>query len=203
MDLGNFFLKSFSSIFIIITPFLALPIFISLTAAEKEEIKNEIAFKSVMVAAIFLLLFIAFGNNILNLFGISEEALKISGGLILFVFSLQFILCPENYDNRSKKINDRNEIYVFPLGIPVIAGPGAMTYIIMLSNEAKNIHFMATITLALSLVCALFFTYVILILGDYIFEKLGNKWISILQKISGIILAAISIQIIMNGLNKI
>ena len=142
-DLLSFALLSFSSIIIVVNPLAATLLFVSLTATMDRTTKLKIARDSSEFALVILLIFTFAGGWILQLFGISIEAFRIAGGLLLFGIGMDMVYAKtsraqmtatEKYEGQ-----DADDIAVMPLAIPMIAGPGAITSVIVLMNEAAGL----------------------------------------------------------------
>ena len=195
-----FFIYSFVAIFIIVDPIMNIPFFVSVLERTDIEEYRLIVRKAIVVAAIILILFTYFGNLIFKLLGIKMYSFQIAGGILLFIISLEML-----FGRRTRtKVNEREEkewredIAITPLAVPLLTGPGAITTGIVLYSNAKAVEQKILLILAIILVFSI--AYVILVNSKRIFEIIGASGNRVISRIMGILLAAISIQLIVDGI---
>ena len=196
------FFQSFVLYFVVIDPLAAAPLFLIVTQGLKIKNKLKTAFEATLIATLILIFFAILGNFILSYLQISLSAFTIAGGIILFLISLEML-----FDKRSQR--KENEIKessavtsVFPLAIPLLAGPAAITSVIVsVADMGKNFLSQATGLLALILVMILTF------ISFYVVSKsskiINKKVTSVISRVTGIILAGLSVQFILDGIQKI
>lgn len=176
-------------------------IFIGLVAyAEPEEIRAT-ARKSIFVAAGIVLVFVVFGELILEKFGISLPAFRVSGGVLLFSIASKQLFgnaLPEAHPSDRRALTDKEDIAVFPLAIPLIAGPGLITLIIIIISNAQNHAQEGAAIGAMALV--LLITWVCFRAARRIRMVLGGSGINLVTRVMGVLLAARSVQIIADGI---
>jgi len=198
------FLSAFAVMFVIIDPPGCAPIFATLTQGTSKRHQNVMAVKSVLVATIILLLFAYGGEWVFAKLGISLDALRIAGGIMLFIIGLNMVFekRTEKREDRAEDlleaIDDPEDISVFPMGIPMIAGPGTMASLLLLMSKANSWQEEAAILTALCavlLICLIAF----LIAGPLI-KVLGKTFTNVLTRVLGILLATLAIQFVLDGL---
>ena len=200
----KFLFSAFSSLFIIVGPIGAIPIFLTIVKnATKDEIIN-VARKSTIFAASVLIVFAFIGTFILDFFGISINAFKIAGGILIARIGFEMLYNKDSSDEKedNKKQKQKNKLNLetlalIPLAIPMLSGPGAMNTTIALMSNAKNIFEGVYVILAIILVFIL--SYYILINATYVEKIMGEKGKVIFLKIMGLLTFVIGIQFVVNG----
>ncbi|MDR9817489.1 MAG: NAAT family transporter [Candidatus Methanoculleus thermohydrogenotrophicum] len=203
-DLLSFALLSFSSIIIVVNPLAATLLFVSLTATMDRTTKLKIARDSSEFALVILLIFTFAGGWILQLFGISIEAFRIAGGLLLFGIGMDMVYAKtsraqmtatEKYEGQ-----DADDIAVMPLAIPMIAGPGAITSVIVLMNEAAGMGIAAIAVVPVAAATAIGITYYMMRHSEIIVQRIGQREYRAVNRLMGMLLIAIAVQFIIIGL---
>ncbi len=193
MDL-NIFLHGLTSYFVIIDPIGAALIFHALTAGEERSFRWLMATKSCLISITIVLIFGFFGEGLLGKLGISIDALRVSGGILLFVTAFQLITQKSEYERAAKHM----DISVFPMSIPLIAGPGCLTLTILLFSEKSAAGAAPALILAVLLIYLA--TFCCLLLADNVKLLIGRTGDDILRRLLGVILAALAVQFISDGL---
>ena len=202
-DTLTFSLLALSSLIIIVNPLAATLTFVSLTSGMEEGARLRIAKESCRYALIILVVFALLGGIILQLFGITIEAFRIGGGILLFLIGMEMVYArtsrakltaTEKYESR-----EAEDISMTPLAIPMIAGPGAITTTIVLMNEAVGSYFEAGIVLA-SILVSILLTFVMMSRSDIIVAKVGQKEFRAVNRLMGMMLIAIAVQFVIAGL---
>ena len=198
------FINSFILFFITIDTIGNLPFFLSLTEDAKVQEKIRIAIKSTIIAFFILITFAYIGRYLLDALGVSLDSLKIAGGIILMFIAID-ILFEKRKVRREKKVDqalDKNsyeEITVFPIAIPFIAGPSTLTAVILLiGNYANFPEFQIPVIIAL--ISALALSLVLMIGGSYIVKFLPKQFLHITARVMAFILAALATQFIIDGI---
>ena len=196
------FFQSFVLYFVVIDPLAAAPLFLIVTQGLKIKNKLKTAFEATLIATLILIFFAILGNFILSYLQISLSAFTIAGGIILFLISLEML-----FDKRSQRKEDQIKessavTSIFPLAIPLLAGPAAITSVIVsVADMGTNLMSQATGLLALILVMILTF------ISFYVVSKsskiINKKVTSVISRVIGIILAGLSVQFILDGIQKI
>ena len=181
-ELIHFFTGTFVSIVSMVDPLMAIPVFITLTGDETTERRNEIAREASMNVFGILTLFFLAGTLILNIFGISINALKIAGGLMILMTASSMLEKKERLLSEEKEeARSREDIAFSPLAMPLLSGPGAIAVIIGLTVEAKDIAHYLIIFLVMVIVCYL--CYLCMKLAEPITKKLGNTLLKAFSRI--------------------
>ena len=198
------FINSFILFFITIDTVGNLPFFLSLTEGAKIKKRNEIAFKSIILAFFIMIIFAYAGRYLLDALNISLDSLKIAGGIILMFLAID-ILFEKRKKRREKRVEEAldeknfDEIIVFPMAIPFIAGPSALTTIIVLiGNYANFPEFQIPVILAL--VAALIVSLFLMIGASFIVKFLPAQILHATARVMAFILAALATQFIIDGI---
>jgi len=200
----TFALLALSSIIIIVNPLGATLIYVSLTTSLDRAQKDVIAKDSCRFALVVLLIVAVLGAWILQLFGITLEAFRIAGGILLFGIGMEMVYAKtsrtkltatEKYESR-----DTDDIAIMPIAIPMIAGPGAITTTIVMMNEAQAMTPVAIPVVIISIILSIAITYVMMKNSDYIMTKVGQREYRAINRLMGMLLIAIAVQFIINGM---
>jgi multiple antibiotic resistance protein len=146
----------FITFLVIIDPIVMVPLFVALTQRQSKELRRRTATRSILVAAITLLVIALVGQIVLRFLGIGLPAFRIAGGLLLLLLSIDMVFARQSgirstTDAETEEAEDSTDVAIFPLAIPLIAGPGAMTSIILLMGQTKGDLVLQTIVIALML----------------------------------------------------
>lgn len=194
----------FTAIFAIIDPIGNIPIFYSITQKYKKEERSKIIKTSIITALIVLFVFGLVGNYIFMLFHITIPAFKIAGGLLLFrvAFNMLYGITPgtKTTQREREEATEKDTIGIVPMGIPLLAGPGAISTVMLYNSNGE---FTNIIVVFISVIATLIITYILLRNVDKIFNKLGRVGSHAISRIMGLILAAIAIQFLINGVHQI
>ncbi|NQY20092.1 MAG: NAAT family transporter [Campylobacteraceae bacterium] len=205
----NSYLQITIGIMTIFSPFAAIPIFVNLTSSHSLREKNETAKTAAIAACVAGIISVFIGKNILVFFGISISSFKIAGGILLLLMAINMLNAkvPKAKSTKSelkeakKKSVNIKEIAVVPLAIPLIAGPGAISTIIIYSEQSSSFsHLIIMGFIIMGLSVYIFFT---LKMATFISKKLGITGINIISRVMGLILASISIEFITSGLLEV
>ncbi|MEE8295370.1 MAG: MarC family protein [Sphingomonadales bacterium] len=202
------FITAFVTFFIAIDPLGVSPIFAGLTQGETQKQKFKIALKGVVTSAVVLFLFAFFGKTFLSSLGISLDAFRVAGGLLLLLVAIDMVFekRTERRNQRAEEIQASDEpgedIAIFPLAIPMIAGPGAITAV-MLTVTAFEGDLQAQGIVYGTLFLVLVLTYVILVAAGWLVSLLGPSITTGLTRILGVVLAALSVQYIFDGIKNL
>jgi len=198
------FLNSFVLFFITIDTVGNLPFFISLTEGAKIKKKNQIAIKSVIYAFFILILFAYLGRYLLDALGVSLDSLKIAGGVILMFIAID-ILFEKRKKRREQKVeaalDEKNfdEIIIFPMAIPFIAGPSTLaTIILLMGNYAESINLQLVVILAL--IAALIVSLLLMIGANFTTKYIPPQILHATSRVFAFILAALATQFIIDGI---
>jgi multiple antibiotic resistance protein len=200
------FVKFFVVFFVVVEPVALAPMFASLTEGAAAPWKRRMAFKAVIVAAIILLVFAISGASFLSLMGISIEAFRIFGGLLLFLMALEMVFARESGTRTShdEKLESRKraDISVFPLAFPLLAGPGALTTILLWFGPhpvTREPALFGGLLLAAFLVLAL--AWLSMRLSGNISRLLGVTGANVANRLLGVVLGALAVQFLIDGIH--
>jgi multiple antibiotic resistance protein len=194
----EFLVPAFVTLFVIIDPIGLSPLFIALTQGMSEEERTRVGRRALLVSFVLLAAFGLFGEKLLTGIGISLAAFRISGGLLLFLTALD-MLFERRSDRRERRAGEAPaDPSVFPLAMPLIAGPGALTTMILLTSRHGDAASLAGINLVMAAVLGL--TYLAFRLSRHLARALGHTGIVVMTRLFGILLAALSVQFVLDGL---
>ena len=197
-----FFLKAFISLIAIMNPFSSVPIVISLVQDYSVKEIRIIAFKAALYAALILMFFLFTGDLLFKFMGITLPAFKVGGGILLFLIALNLVY-GEFGKEKGKKHEieaalQRENIALIPLAMPLLAGPGSITTVLILRASAKS--FEDVIWLLGAIILASFISFIVFAASSFLYNLLGKTGINVLSRITGILLLAVSVQFITEGL---
>lgn len=196
------FIQSFVVYFVVVDPLGNGPIFLSLTQSQNTKEKIQTSIEAVSIATIILISFSVIGKFILSYLSISLASFRIAGGLILFIIALEMLFNKrqERKEQIANEVKDR--VSIFPLAIPILSGPAAITSIIVIMSDIGDNIVYQIVSIA-SLISVMLITLVLFIIisksGDFINKKIVN----VFSRVIAIILAALSVQYIIDGLLEI
>lgn len=194
--------NAFVTLLVTLDPPGLAPVFLALTMGMSRQQRNQVAARATVIAFLILVLFALFGKAVLTALGISVPAFRVAGGLLLFVIAFDMIF--ERRTERKEKSAEVattkdmiHNIAAFPLAIPLIAGPGAISATLLLSGRMPGVTGLSTLCLIILFLCAL--TYLVFLLADRIESFLGETGRSVLSRLLGLILAALAVQFVADG----
>jgi len=201
----SFFIISFSSLFALINPIGISPIVLSVTEDLDPEEYNKTIKKGIIFATCLLLLFACVGELIFKFYGITIHAFKIAGGILFFKTGIDMLYAQTSRTRTTPQeaieAIETNDISIAPIGIPIIAGPGAITSVMLISHQAITLN--ERVFFYLNIVLVLLITYFVLKVAKKISKRFGMTGIRIIQRIMGLILMVLAVQFIINGINPI
>ena len=198
------FINSFVLFFITIDTIGNLPFFLSLTEDAKFKKRTQIAIKSTIIAFFILIAFAYIGRYLLEALGVTLDSLKIAGGIILMFIAID-ILFEKRKIRREKKVEEAldeknyDEIVVFPIAIPFIAGPATLATIILLVGNYANFP-ESHVVVIIALIAALIGSLILMIGGSYIVKFLPKQFLHTTARVMAFILAALATQFIVDGI---
>jgi multiple antibiotic resistance protein len=197
----HFSVLALSSIFFLVDPFAALPTFLAVTADQDSKRRVRTARKASLTAFVILTAFAFAGTYIFRLFGISLPAFEIAGGVILLLIGLDMLEAKRSPMQESPKetraAQSKDDAGIVPMGIPMLAGPGAITTVMVLVGQAQSRWQMVAIIGAIAITAAICF--VVLGSATRVAAVLGETGIRILVRIMGLLLVALAVQYFVNG----
>ncbi len=199
------FTTAFITLAVIIDPPGCAPIFASLTRGASAAERRRLAIRSAGIAWGLLMFFALLGEPLLRTLGISLSAFRLAGGIMLFMIALDMVFerRTERREERAREIEgtpEAEDISVFPMAIPMIAGPGSIASIMLLSARAEGTVEGATVLAAMTAVILL--TLIALLAAGPLMKLIGAKLEAMITRILGVILAALAVQFVLDGLER-
>ena len=199
------FIKFFVVFFVVVEPVSLAPLFAGLTTGASDGYKRKMACRSVLIASAILIVFAFTGAGFLQLMGISIDAFRIFGGLLLFLVALEMVFARESGTRTSSDEKDeakrRTDISVFPLAFPFLAGPGALTTVLLWFGKVSPTEHPALfggLLMAAMLVLAL--SLLSMLAATPIMRVMGVTGANVANRLSGVVLGALAVQFIIDGL---
>lgn len=191
-------LRDFMLIWATVDPVGSLALFAGLTASLTRDERRRVARRATTYAAIILVGAVVIGQIVLDAMGIHLLSLKLAGGLILFVFSLQMLF--GSLENAPASSDPGHDIAIFPLAMPSIAGPGTIMAVILLTDNDVYTVSQQAMTAGVLLI-VLLMTWGLFLASDAILRVIGRQGASILVRVMGLVLAALSVELVMSALS--
>ena len=200
------FFNSFAVLFIAIDAAGVGPLFLILTDGATKEQRYKIAIKAALIALTVLTIFGYVGQYFFNWIGVSLNSLKIAGGIILFIISIEMLLDKRRLrreENANKISHEKKleEIAVFPLSIPLIAGPSALTSIVLLVN-ANSYSSEELFMVYFALLSVMFVTFLHMIFSAFIANYTSRNILSVFSRVVALVLASLAVQFVIDGLKS-
>jgi multiple antibiotic resistance protein len=196
-------INAFILLFVVIDPISLAPLFSAMTRSATDSYRRKTAFKGVIIAGIILVIFTLLGDILLDYLNIEPASFSIAGGILLFLIAIDMLFVHQS-GLRSTTVSEqaeaeyKDDISVFPLAIPLIAGPGAFTTLLLLTD--KPAFSLETCVILLMLLLVLFITFFMLFIASRITGFLGETGTNVITRVLGIILAALAVQFIVDGM---
>ncbi|HET7922578.1 MAG TPA: MarC family protein [Gammaproteobacteria bacterium] len=198
------FVNMFIVLFVVMDPIGVTPMFGALTRGGGDLHRRRMAFKGVLLAAAILLVFAFIGDWLLHTLGISIPAFKIAGGILLFLIAMDMVFARQSggrstTEPEQQEARHKQDISVFPLAFPLIAGPGALTTILLMVGEARgNVWYFLSMIVVLLLVLGV--TLLCLLGAGRLMKLLGETGANVMDRLFGVILAALAVQFVVDGI---
>lgn len=199
----DYFINALATLFVTIDPIGLAPIFVVLTAGQTRAERRATGIRAVVIAGICLAGFALVGEPFIGFLGVSLPAFRIAGGLLLFVIAFEMVFGRRN-ERKSESAQtaaeraDLRHVAVFPLAIPLIAGPGTISATILLASSAPNIG--ATIGLLAIVALLLLACLAVFLAAEQIEKLLGETGVIVVTRLLGLILAALAVQFVADGI---
>ena len=193
------FIQSFVLYFVVIDPLGNTPIFMTVTQQQNIKEKNKTAIESVLIATIILVLFSVIGNFLLSYLNISLAAFRIAGGMILFIIALEMLFNKRQQRKEKNIENISDKVAIFPLAIPLLSGPAAITSVIVIvSNFGDN--FLYQLMGVTSLISVMTITLILFFIVSKSEKFINKKVTNVFSRVIAIILAGLAVQYIIDGI---
>ncbi len=191
--------QAFVLLWVVIDPIGSVPVFLASTNTLSEKERKLTAFRAVLFAAIVLLFFLVLGQLILEAMDISISAFQIAGGLVLLYFGFTMIFGESKPESEMNMKDNKVDVAIFPMAVPSLASPGAMMAIVLLT-ENKTFTFMNQLITALVMIFVLLIAWGLLLAAGKIQKVIGDSGAAIISRVMGLILAAVAVDSILEGL---
>jgi multiple antibiotic resistance protein len=195
-------IKYVVGIFAILNPLGVIPIYLSLMTDRRKEEMHHTAFKTAAAVAVILIISVWAGDGLLSFFGIGIPAFRIAGGLLVLIIAIAMFSAitssTKHTDAERAEAAAKNDISVVPMAIPLLAGPGAISLVIVDAHQAGNWSGKLVFCLGIAGVAAI--VWVVLRLAEPIGERLGTSGLNIGTRVMGLILAAMAVQLMADGM---
>lgn len=199
------FISAFITLFVVIDPPGCAPIYAGLTKGASAQLQRAMAVRATVIAAIILLVFALFGEQLLGALHIQLDSFRIAGGLMLFwiAFEMVFEKRTQRREQRAEKVAadpQIEDVSVFPMAMPMLAGPGAIASIMLLMSGAKGSE--ETLVILAALASVLVLTMLSLIAAGPLIRLLGDRVEAVITRLLGVLLAALAAQYVIDGLKN-
>jgi multiple antibiotic resistance protein len=202
MESLTYFFNTFVGLFVIVDPFAMVPVYLSMT--ERFSPAEQIATrrKASLLACVILLVFTFSGAQLFHFFGITLGAFQIAGGILLLLLGIAQLNATRSRvrENEEEEIMAKDDVAIFPLAMPLLAGPGAISTAILFAGTAESAFDM--LLNASAVVAAIAVSYWVLKMAPLMYRILGQTGLNVLTRVMGIILTAIAVQFILNGMTS-
>jgi len=202
--LSELFVSAFVTFLVVIDPPGCAPIFASLTSGTSAAHRRATAFRSVGIASGILLFFGLLGQPLLHALGVSLTAFRIAGGILLFLIAIDMVFekRTERRETRAEEVSASHvdDISVFPMAIPMIAGPGSIASIMLMMARSEGLT--ESLIVMGALLLTLLLTLVALLLAGPLIRLMGHRMEAMLTRLLGVILAALAVQFVLDGLHR-
>lgn len=200
-DLLQFALITVTSVLFIVDPIAAVPSYLVVTQNESAAERKRTALRASVAMGLLLVVFGAGGRFIFQAFGITLPAFRIAGGLILWLVALDMVRAQRSTHEGKEELSEgqvKEDVAITPLAIPILAGPGAISTVMVLAGEIRTVGHGIVVYGAVILVAII--TYITLRLGERLVEVMGQTGIRVMTRIMGLLLAAVATQFILTGI---
>ena len=198
-------ISNFIVLFSVVDPIGVAWMFAAMTRGESLTAKRHMAISATLFASAILLVFFFTGTALLDWFGITVSAFRIAGGALLFLLSIDMVFARQSglrstTSNEQREAENKQDITVFPLAFPLLAGPGALTTVLLMTSSSSDITVLWQLFAVLVFVLVL--TFVALYSAPHIVDRLGETGANVISRILGLLLAALAVQYIIDGIKS-
>lgn len=200
----DFALDTFITFFVVIDPIGLAPVFVGLTTGATAQFRRQMAVRGTLIGAGILIGFAALGGVLLDAMGIGLPALRIAGGILLFLVAIDMLFARQSglrstTESETKEAHFRPDISVFPIGIPLIAGPGAITTVLLMVSGADGDWTRIGVGMSIMLV-VIGMALIALLAASALTRLLGEIGSNVISRVLGVILSALAVQFVITGL---
>jgi multiple antibiotic resistance protein len=198
----TFSLLSLSAIFFVVDPMGVIPVFIAITRHDTPEKRRSMAMRASLAAFFILSTFAVAGTLIFRVFGVTLGAFKVAGGVLLLLTSIDMLKAQTQRTRTSpeeeREGEEKEDVAIFPLAIPLLAGPGSIATVTALMGRAGRILFAIPVILSIAVTCAA--SYAMLMAAERIQRLMGVTGLNVMNRVIGLIIGAIAVQFMFDGL---
>ncbi len=202
-DLLKFSLLSLSAIFFVVDPIAVVPIFVGMTRTDSEEKKRAMAKRASITAFAILTSFALAGAFVFRVLGVTLSAFKVAGGILLLITSIEMLTGQKTRTRSTKEEEqegeEKEDVAIFPLAIPLLAGPGSIATVTALMARAGRAVYAVPVVIAIAVTC--FVSYLMLRAAVRISRLLGVTGMTVLNRVIGLIIGALAVQFVFDGLS--
>jgi len=200
----EFALSALAAIFVVMDPLGAIPVVLGVTQGYTTERRNAIVKKACLVAFLILLAFALLGGLIFKIFGISLAAFRVAGGILFLKISFDMLYAKRSETHltsgEEKEAIEKEEVAIVPLAMPLLSGPASIATVLVLMEKSQSLSYSLFVILAILVSCIS--AYIILRSSSWLFQKLGETGLKIFVRIMGLILLALAVQFILEGIKE-
>jgi multiple antibiotic resistance protein len=199
-NLTQFALVTLTSVLFIVDPIAVIPTYLVITQRETPEHRAATLRRACFAAALILVAFAMFGSLIFKIFGITIEAFRIAGGLILWVVAMDMLHGERKTQESGTEVAEgqvKEDVAVTPLAMPMLAGPGAISTIMVLAGQARSVP--EKIIVHGSIIVTMLVSFLVLRAGERLVRRMGQTGVRVMTRIMGLLLAAIAVQFVITG----
>src|SRR3954454_2761812 len=201
-ELLSFSILSLSAVFFVVDPMGVVPIFVAMTRNDPPEKRRRMARRASWTAFLFLTTFAITGTLIFKVLGVTLGAFKVAGGVLLLLTSIEMLRAEQQRTRmtpeEAQEGADKEDVAIFPLAIPLLAGPGSIATVTALMGRAGRILFAVPVVISIALTCLA--SYAMLVAAERISRLLGVTGLSVINRVIGLIIGAIAVQFMFDGL---
>jgi multiple antibiotic resistance protein len=205
-ELLTFAFVCLSAVFVVVDPFAAVPFFLAMTANDDVASKRETARRAALAAGAVLTVFALTGAVVFRVLGISLGAFKIAGGVLLLIMAVDMLRTrPSEARITAGEVESgvaKEDVAIVPLAMPLLAGPGSIATVVVLMGRARSAHLVHVFVVLAAVALTAFSAYLVLRGASKIDRVLGKTGLNILERASGLLLAAIAIQFMIDGIGE-
>lgn len=195
-------ITAFVTLFVVIDPIGLAPLFVALTQGMDARRRRAIGLRACLVAAVLLTVFGVFGEAVLDFIGISMPAFRIAGGILLFLTALDMLFERRSKRREGQTHGHEDDPSVFPLAMPLIAGPGAMATMVLLAG-APDTPWQNVLAVHLVMLGVIALVFALMLAASLMERILGPTGINVVTRLLGMLLAALSVQFVLDGLGAL
>ena len=204
-DFISFSIVAFSAIFFVIDPLGLVPIYVAITSRDPPDKRRRMAMRATLVAFGLLSFFAVFGSVLFKLFGVTLSAFKIAGGILLLITSIDMLRAQPSRTRHSPEEKEegdaKDDVAIVPLAMPLLAGPGSIATVMVMSARGGNWLHLIPVVGSIAITCGV--AYALLRIAERIQKLLGHTGIAVLERVMGLLLAAIAVQFMSDGVLEV